>query len=70
MISHQMSRSELCECIGCEKAALREEIKRLKAAGRLVELRPYVQPHIDKKRAIRFVFVATTNDLFATETAA
>lgn len=65
MISKQMDRSEVAVAVGVEKKNVGPVIKEMKAAGRLVEVRPLLRPNIDKKRAIRFVFVATTNDLFA-----
>lgn len=70
MISKQMDRSEVAEAVGVEKKNIGPVIKEMKAAGRLIEVRPYIRPHIDKKRGIRFVFVATTGDMFSQEAAA
>lgn len=65
MISKQMSMAELMAEFGCDGKEVRQRIKTLKNQGALIELRPYSQPHIDKKRKRVFCFIAKTQDMFA-----
>lgn len=65
MISKQMTRSELAEFLAVDQKLIEAEIKARKLRAEIVEVRPFVRPHIDKKSARRFCLVATTSDMFA-----
>lgn len=65
MISEQMTYQQIHEKLGVEKGRLRDEIKRMKAAGRLMEVLVFARPHLDKKRRRMFVLTASNGDLFS-----
>lgn len=58
LISEKMTRRDLAEKLSLGGAELMKEIRKMKAAGKLIETRDYIDPARTKKRSQRFCFLA------------